>query len=520
MGRVQLAVSPLGGIPGATAYHTSVVVDGEEFSFSNGGVSRAHGPRSHSIPGKAPRIIDMGTSTHSGDQMLAKLEPHFRQGTYDLLRKNCNSFSDCALYFLVQQRLNPEYRTLERMGGQMPGLVQAVARMGGGGGSGGAGPYTPNAQAADFDLEALIRDLDPEKHWRTPGQATGGTPAAATADSLRAARLARFGGGLTPGAASQGGPPAPGGRPAAGTEGDEEMARRLQAEEDERRRAQEAPQRPPLATPAGMPPGPGPSRPSPVPAAAARRSPSTEGDAAMARRLQAEEEARATRERAAPGRSAEGARNGRGFSGGSPSGSPGGNPLEVLQQMNGLLQALGQTANAGAMASGGGRGRGLSGSAFPRQPARSMDEVVGQIGTQVERLGAQLAQVQQHINANSGPTGQLNLQFQQLAQALEQAVGSAGGGRGRPGTASRGASDQEVAASTTLLTYEGPPAGGASEADRQCMVCLENFRAGEELRVLPCLHRFHKECIDPWLRRNCQCPTCNHRFGHDRTISI
>lgn len=32
---VQLAYSPLGGIPGMAAYHTSVIVNGEEFFFDD-----------------------------------------------------------------------------------------------------------------------------------------------------------------------------------------------------------------------------------------------------------------------------------------------------------------------------------------------------------------------------------------------------------------------------------------------------------------------------------------------------
>lgn len=33
----------------------------------------------------------------------------------------------------------------------------------------------------------------------------------------------------------------------------------------------------------------------------------------------------------------------------------------------------------------------------------------------------------------------------------------------------------------------------------ECSICLEDFVKGEETRVLPCNHRFHPVCIDPWL---------------------
>ena len=32
-----------------------------------------------------------------------------------------------------------------------------------------------------------------------------------------------------------------------------------------------------------------------------------------------------------------------------------------------------------------------------------------------------------------------------------------------------------------------------------CSVCVEDFEKGQDVRVLPCKHRFHPECIDPWL---------------------
>lgn len=32
-----------------------------------------------------------------------------------------------------------------------------------------------------------------------------------------------------------------------------------------------------------------------------------------------------------------------------------------------------------------------------------------------------------------------------------------------------------------------------------CPICTDDFVKGQDLRVLPCNHMFHPECIDPWL---------------------
>ncbi|CAM6084432.1 unnamed protein product [Calypogeia fissa] len=41
-----------------------------------------------------------------------------------------------------------------------------------------------------------------------------------------------------------------------------------------------------------------------------------------------------------------------------------------------------------------------------------------------------------------------------------------------------------------------------------CPVCLEGFLPGQSLMTLPCHHRFHPECLTPWLQNHGQCPYC------------
>ncbi|KAK9696354.1 hypothetical protein K7432_012508 [Basidiobolus ranarum] len=42
-----------------------------------------------------------------------------------------------------------------------------------------------------------------------------------------------------------------------------------------------------------------------------------------------------------------------------------------------------------------------------------------------------------------------------------------------------------------------------------CAVCLNDYEDSDQLRTLPCLHQFHRACIDPWLlSRSSLCPIC------------
>jgi len=69
------------------------------------------------------------------------------------------------------------------------------------------------------------------------------------------------------------------------------------------------------------------------------------------------------------------------------------------------------------------------------------------------------------------------------------------------------ASPEEIFnACTELLTHEEMEEDPSEAA--LCGVCLQDYLAGEEVRVLPCAHRFHRECIDKWLHKRLACPTC------------
>ncbi|KAL9415276.1 hypothetical protein AB3S75_043541 [Citrus x aurantiifolia] len=54
--------------------------------------------------------------------------------------------------------------------------------------------------------------------------------------------------------------------------------------------------------------------------------------------------------------------------------------------------------------------------------------------------------------------------------------------------------------------------GEASKTSLDCSICLESFTDGDELICLPCKHRFHSECLDPWVRSCGDCPYCRRNI--------
>ncbi|KAI0019387.1 hypothetical protein F4780DRAFT_443047 [Xylariomycetidae sp. FL0641] len=52
-------------------------------------------------------------------------------------------------------------------------------------------------------------------------------------------------------------------------------------------------------------------------------------------------------------------------------------------------------------------------------------------------------------------------------------------------------------------------ASAGNEEHLGCSICTEDFQVGEDVRVLPCDHKFHPACVDPWLVNvSGTCPLC------------
>ena len=65
-----------------------------------------------------------------------------------------------------------------------------------------------------------------------------------------------------------------------------------------------------------------------------------------------------------------------------------------------------------------------------------------------------------------------------------------------------------AAESLAALLVTLPSAPLDDDLADDCHVCLQPMRAGEDARALPCIHRFHRECIDRWLAVKRVCPSC------------
>ncbi|CAD7951630.1 unnamed protein product [Amoebophrya sp. A25] len=178
-------------IPGATAYHTSVVINGVEYFFgissssdfashraigaqkdgvdlanSNQSMMESGGGGASSSSG-APgslsqmKLIKMGKSNKTGSQVVAALSQYFPAGHYDLLRKNCNSFSDVAIFYCLGKRIDSSFRRMESLGSSWKGILAGQG-------------YEENPKAEGFDVEEIVAKIDPMKMWASKGYTLGG----------------------------------------------------------------------------------------------------------------------------------------------------------------------------------------------------------------------------------------------------------------------------------------------------------------------------------------------------------
>ena len=52
-----------------------------------------------------------------------------------------------------------------------------------------------------------------------------------------------------------------------------------------------------------------------------------------------------------------------------------------------------------------------------------------------------------------------------------------------------------------------------------CSICLDNI-PNSDIKELRCNHKFHRNCINIWLRENNTCPLCRQLQGSNRNVSM
>jgi hypothetical protein len=47
--------------------------------------------------------------------------------------------------------------------------------------------------------------------------------------------------------------------------------------------------------------------------------------------------------------------------------------------------------------------------------------------------------------------------------------------------------------------------------NNECIICLEDMKVGDKIRILECGHIYHYDCINAWIRKkgSINCPICS-----------
>ncbi|KAL6718501.1 hypothetical protein ACLMJK_004593 [Lecanora helva] len=108
--------------------------------------------------------------------------------------------------------------------------------------------------------------------------------------------------------------------------------------------------------------------------------------------------------------------------------------------------------------------------------------------------------------ANAAPTnGTANTQ-EGAEHSRDQATSSTGNETARDGP---DVVTTEPAPETVATNKDASDPVNAADNGLACSVCTDDFVKGQDIRVLPCKHKFHPECIDPWLLNvSGTCPLC------------
>lgn len=170
---VQVAATEILQVARMPAYHTSIILGGREYFFDADGIASAPALWSHLAGFEhiaehelSTEVFTVGYSAIGGSALVLGLESFFLSGTYDVLLKNCNAFTDAAVYFLTRKRLSAKFSRLERLlAGTRPvstKLLSALlsATQDDPDALGIPQEYDPNPLAENFTVEDVVARCD------------------------------------------------------------------------------------------------------------------------------------------------------------------------------------------------------------------------------------------------------------------------------------------------------------------------------------------------------------------------
>uniref|UniRef100_A0A182PFG6 RING-type E3 ubiquitin transferase n=1 Tax=Anopheles epiroticus TaxID=199890 RepID=A0A182PFG6_9DIPT len=86
---------------------------------------------------------------------------------------------------------------------------------------------------------------------------------------------------------------------------------------------------------------------------------------------------------------------------------------------------------------------------------------------------------------------------------------------------SRGATQEMIETHTFPHKYKRLRLASETDEDSEkCTICLSQFDIDNDVRRLPCMHLFHKDCVDQWLVTNKHCPICRVDIEYHYTAAL
>jgi E3 ubiquitin-protein ligase RNF13 len=90
-----------------------------------------------------------------------------------------------------------------------------------------------------------------------------------------------------------------------------------------------------------------------------------------------------------------------------------------------------------------------------------------------------------------------------------------------PSNLAPGAAEAGRLSSQDVRNLPKRPYNVSLDASDACCICLEDYTDGDTLIILPCTHKYHQQCLEPWLEsRNRHCPMCKRDASKQCPVAV